>query len=70
MSRTKQDEDLDRGEAPESLFVGFAPDPLNTRVVYWVPHAFMAAIDTCDFEGDGPIYEYRLVRKLPKEHGQ
>ena len=62
MSRTKKDEGLDRGEAPERLFVGFVLDPLNTSVVYWVPRAFMYLMDAqADFDGD--VYEYRLVRK-------
>lgn len=62
MSRTPKDEGLDRGQPPAELFVVFAPDPLNTRVVYWVPRAFMYACDTAaDF---GEVYEYRLVRKI------
>jgi hypothetical protein len=66
MSRTAKDEALDRGEPPTCVYVGFAPDPLNTRVVYWEPHAFMYSQDAhADF--DGEVYEYQLVRKRTRE---
>jgi len=53
MSRTPKDESLDQGEPPASIFVGFAPDPLNTRTVYWEAHAFMYLIDAqADFDGE------------------
>jgi hypothetical protein len=62
MSRTSKDLALDKGIPPERIFVGFAPDPLNTRVVYWLPSAFMYRVDAeADF--DGKVWEYRLVEK-------